>query len=757
MIIRPSARYDGFDPTPDPTKPLTGGMVSLKKFEILEMIAKGGMAEVYRAKTVGISGFEKEVCVKKILPHLTEDKSFVEMFVNEAKLAATLNYANIVQVHDLCVSGGGEYFIVMEYVNGKDLSDVIRAAQLAGREVPPEIAVYVCRETCKGLHFAHTKQDADGAPLNIIHRDISPHNVLVSFMGEVKIVDFGIAKASSIMNKTAVGILKGKYGYMSPEQARGQPLDHRSDIFNTGIVLYELLVSERCFAGSSDFSTLNLMRNAEVTPPTKINSNVPKELERIVLQALSLKKENRYPNALAFESALADFAHSSGRLATASDLSAFMQSLFAEVRSEGRAGASTGVLSLSSVVGPPPSPPSPDAGPDEAEPGSEALARAKRRATRPRNGQQLPPPSAANPVAADPRPSEPPAAAPSGPVRPVAPARPIEARVRSEGAAQAKDAPVRERKPARIKPIDGDPAVAKNTSSPPKKPVGRRDLRPGLTQFRRINGGNHTRRLISAAAIVLSFTLIGAFVGGYRGQQISRQASFREMELVDREVAGTHVVNLLIDSVPRGAKVQLDGLDLAGTTPVSVERDRDSEAHRIRLSLKDHRGTFRSVKYGPGPITVVSFKLEGRPGRLELNTKPSKLPVLINGKEAGITPFFKDVPFGRHRIEVGGQQGYAKVERTVSIAAGKRTSLSIEVPKENTYGQLDLRTDTRARIYLDGKATRHWTNDGPIDLKPDHVHKVGLRVQGSRERHEIQVKLRKGEKRALYLDLARSS
>jgi len=124
--------------------------VSLKKFEILEMIAKGGMAEVYRAKTVGFSGFEKEVCVKKILPHLTEDKSFVDMFVNEAKLAATLNYANIVQVHDLCVSGGGEYFIVMEYVNGKDLSDVIRAAQLAGREVPPEIAVYICRETCKG-------------------------------------------------------------------------------------------------------------------------------------------------------------------------------------------------------------------------------------------------------------------------------------------------------------------------------------------------------------------------------------------------------------------------------------------------------------------------------------------------------------------------------------------------------------------------------------------------------------------------------
>src|SRR5688572_4680446 len=280
------------------------------------MIAKGGMAEVYKAKTVGFQGFEKEVCVKKILPHLTEDESFVSMFINEAKLAATLNYANIVQVHDLCVSANGEYFIVMEYVHGKDLSDVIRAAQLAGREVPPDLAVYICREVCKGLYYAHTKTDSTGALLNIIHRDVSPHNVLVSFMGEVKLTDFGIAKASSIMNKTAVGILKGKYGYMSPEQARGQPLDHRSDIFNTGIVLYELLVGERCFAGSSDFSTLNLMRNAEVTPPTKINKNIPKELEAIVLKTLSREPKDRFQDAMQLESALGKFAKNAGYPAT---------------------------------------------------------------------------------------------------------------------------------------------------------------------------------------------------------------------------------------------------------------------------------------------------------------------------------------------------------------------------------------------------------------------------------------------------------
>ncbi len=733
--------------------------MSLKKFEILEMIAKGGMAEVYRAKTVGFSGFEKEVCVKKILPHLTEDKSFVDMFVNEAKLAATLNYANIVQVHDLCISGEGEYFIVMEYVNGKDLSDVIRAAQLAGREVPPEVAVYICRETCKGLHYAHGKQDGDGAPLNIIHRDVSPHNVLVSFMGEVKIVDFGIAKASSIMNKTAVGILKGKYGYMSPEQARGQPLDHRSDIFNTGIVLYELLVGERCFAGSSDFSTLNLMRNAEVTPPSKINGNIPKALEKIVLKALSLKKESRYPDALSLESALADFAQSSGNACTASGLSSFMRSLFADVAGDERASTSTGVLSLASVVGPPPSAP-PDDGGREAEPGSEALARAKRRATRARS-QQLPPASAEISDATS---------------SPKARKAPAKAAGRAKAAANAKSKKpaedgtnARERKVARLKSkVDNGPAAAaaadklkpkkkgKALSDGPKKPVGRHELRPGLTQLYRIRGGGHTRRFGVAVSIVLAFTFLGAAVGWYRGRQMSRQTSFRDMELEGRETTTKQTVHVYVDSNPRGAKVKFDGLDLAGTTPLAVERDRDAESHRVQLKLDGHRGTTRSIKYGPGPVTVVKAELEGRPGRLEIDTVPTGLPIRIDGETAGVTPLIKEVPFGRHRVEVGGNKGYASITKRVTVEAGRRNALKLSVPKANAIGQLDLRSDPRARIYLDGKATRHWTNDGPIDLPPDAVHQLGLRVKGSKNRHQIEVQLRKGEKRTIYLDLSAS-
>ena len=549
---------------------------------------------------------------------------------------------------------------------------------------------------------------------------------------------------------------------MSPEQARGQPLDHRSDIFNTGIVLYELLVGERCFAGSSDFSTLNLMRNAEVTPPTKINGNIPKDLERIVLKSLSLKKENRYPDALVLESTLADFAQSSGKLATASDLADFMQSLFADSRSEERGSASTGVLSLSSVVGPPPSaPPSTD----DVEPGSQALARAKRRATKARS-QRLAAPDQVLAV------SEPPASLIAEPVAAVPePAAPAKKSAKPKEAPAKKDRPAKKpersaesaadkpRKPARLKsavksPDESKPKrKGKALSEGPKKPVGRAELRPGLTQLYRIQSGSHTRRLAVSAAIIAGFTFLGATVGWYRGRQISGQTSFREMELVGRETSSTRTVTIYIDSKPRGAKVSFDGLDLAGTTPLAVERDRDTKQHKIQLTRKGYRKTVRSLTYDEGRVTAFKADLEGRPGQLEVDSRPAGLPVKVDGVELGRTPVRHDIPFGKHKIEVGGIQGFATIERTVSVVAGKTASIEVVVPRANTIGQLDLRTRPRARIYVDGQPTRHWTNDGPIELVPDKLHRVGLRVRGTKDRHQIEVQLDKGEKRTIYLDL----
>lgn len=765
--------------------------MSLKKFEILEMIAKGGMAEVYRAKTTGFSGFQKEVCVKKILPHLTEDESFVTMFINEAKLAATLNYANIVQVHDLCVSAGGEYFIVMEYVNGKDLSDVIRAAQLAGREIPPEIAVYICREISKGLYYAHNQTDPGGANLNIIHRDISPHNVLVSFMGEVKITDFGIAKASSIANKTAVGILKGKYGYMSPEQARGQPLDHRSDIFNTGIVLYELLVGERCFAGSSDFSTLNLMRNAEVTPPTKIVTAVPAEVEAMVLKALSKERKDRFQDALEFESALGAWAKDHGA-ATATELARFVRELFAQAE-ERENGSSTGVLALSSVVGPPPSaaqpsaqhqvaaPATPAASPKPPsvndDPGKEALERAKRRATKARSRAAEP---AEAPRVAEARPVEvsvTPAAAPQAPevsrtktppAEPAAASEPAKATPvekpapAPEPAKAAEAAPAEKptRKPARLKGAAEAPppkaaAKAKDKAASNKRPVGRKNLRPGLTQLQKMPGSGWRTWAVGAAVVTVAL-IAGVVVGTYRGAQVSRQTTFRTMEVANREGGGLSTVTAFIISDPPGATVRFDSRELSEKTPVAVERDHDQETHQIILSLEGYKKSVLSLKYTKSPITIFNAKLEGDPGRLEVSSQPSELPVFLDGKRLGETPLYTEVPGGKHVLEIGGGDR-AKLREEIEVTVGKKTKISRKVPSAEAMAQVRIDSEPKARILVNGQPTGHITGDGPLPLAPGVDHRVSLEYGGAQPRTKVlRIHLNKGENRAVYVDLTAS-
>lgn len=715
--------------------------MSLKKFEILEMVAKGGMAEVYRAKTVGLQGFEKEVCVKKILPHLTEDESFVTMFINEAKLAATLSYANIVSVHDLCVSAGGEYFIVMEYVHGKDLSDVIRAAQLAGREVPPEMAVYICREVCKGLHYAHSKTDMTGAPMALIHRDISPHNVLVSFMGEIKITDFGIAKAATIMNKTAVGILKGKYGYMSPEQARGQPLDHRSDIFNTGIVLYELLVGERCFAGSSDFSTLNLMRNATVTPPTKINTNVPKELEAIVLRSLAADRGDRYKDALELEAALGKFAETRGRRIGAPDLSQFMRELFSSTE-QARANNSTGVLSLNSVAAAVP------ASPKEKVENKPAEKKAEKPAPAPQ-------PKTA-PLAMEPAPAG------ATPAKERKPAKikkdPAPAAEKAEEKPAEKPAEAAAEKPAE-KPAADAKKKGKQQLDTPKKPVGRKDLKPGLTMIQQMSRPERRRSLLKAAVVLVIAATVGTAWGFYRARSISRERTFREMELSTRDPsAGTKkpTVTLLISSDPPGASVMLDKIELSDKTPIAVERDRDAIEHDLELTLEGYKPLKKKLKYEDGPVTRFEQRLSGDPGMLKVTTKPSDLPVRVDGNIVGNAPLSLEIASGKHDIEIGdASREIAKM--TIEVKPGKTVKIDRKIPPKGSLGTLRIISEPQAQIYLDDQPTGQWTNDGTLTLEPDILHRITLSVSEKQPKHELNVKLKKGEKKELFVDLTGSS
>ncbi|MGC4117720.1 MAG: serine/threonine-protein kinase [Myxococcales bacterium] len=281
---------------------------SFGKYLLLDRIAAGGMAEIFRAKYVAAAGVTKSVVIKRILPHYAGNPAFVSMFTNEAKIAMSLAHGNIAQVFDFGEIEG-EYFLAMEFVNGQSLSRLARCAREMGYWVPLPIAAHIVSEVCAGLHYAHTLRDDAGKPLGIVHRDVSPQNVIVSYEGQVKLVDFGIAKIRSAgKGETEHGAMKGKYVYFSPEQARAKPLDGRSDIFATGILLYELVAGKRPFEGKM-IEVLSKITKGEFIPPSLVNPEVPRELETIILRALALRPDDRFQTAVEMQDALRHYQH----------------------------------------------------------------------------------------------------------------------------------------------------------------------------------------------------------------------------------------------------------------------------------------------------------------------------------------------------------------------------------------------------------------------------------------------------------------
>jgi serine/threonine protein kinase len=262
------------------------------KYQLLEKVAVGGMAELYRAKVTGDHGFEKLVAIKKILPHLTGEGNLVKAFIDEAKLAALLQHENIVQIYDFG-SMDGEYFIAMEYLFGKDLRRLIHKARENAVPLSLENTLYIISRICAGLDYSHNLRDLQGKPLNIIHRDINPQNIFITYEGQVKIIDFGIAKAASHNSTTHDGLIKGKLAYMSPEQARGQTIDRRSDIFSTGIILYELLTGERMFQGET-MHIYTQVREAAYEPLQNLMPDLPGKLHKVVELSLAKEPNDRY-------------------------------------------------------------------------------------------------------------------------------------------------------------------------------------------------------------------------------------------------------------------------------------------------------------------------------------------------------------------------------------------------------------------------------------------------------------------------------
>ncbi|MGD9301497.1 MAG: protein kinase [Desulfobacterales bacterium] len=302
------------------------------KYQLLDKIAVGGMAELFRAKLTGAQGFEKLIVIKKILPNLSGEQNLVTAFIDEAKLAALLHHENIIQIYDFG-SMDDQYFIAMEYLFGKDLRTITRMARKKDLALGMENILYIISRLCAGLDYSHNLKDLQGKPLNIIHRDINPQNILITYEGQVKIIDFGIAKAASHNTQTRENLIKGKLAYMSPEQANGQRIDHRSDIFSTGIILYELLAARRMFTGET-MHVLSLVREAQYDPPEEVIPDLPSKLNAILRQALAKDPEDRYKNAGEMLADIEEYMYELSLRPNARSFAGYMKELFEEEYAE---------------------------------------------------------------------------------------------------------------------------------------------------------------------------------------------------------------------------------------------------------------------------------------------------------------------------------------------------------------------------------------------------------------------------------------
>ena len=308
------------------------------RYELLKRLAGGGMGEVYLARQRGIAGFQKLLVIKTLLPHLCNDDEFIAMFKDEARLSAQLIHPNICQVFEFDQSCG-TYYIAMEYLRGEDLRRLWRTCAQKGAPLRVPLICRIVSDAAAGLDFAHSLRDTQGRPYGIVHRDISPQNVLVTFEGGVKIIDFGVAKAAGRAQHTRTGALKGKYGYMSPEQVSGAAIDGRADIFALGIVLHELLTGRRLFKADSEVETLARVRECKVTAPSQLDPRLPAGLDPIVLKALAKDPARRFRTAQEFRLALEDWLIQGRMSASSAHLAEFLKEIFAErLEKEARLG-----------------------------------------------------------------------------------------------------------------------------------------------------------------------------------------------------------------------------------------------------------------------------------------------------------------------------------------------------------------------------------------------------------------------------------
>jgi len=597
------------------------------KYTLIRRIALGGMAELFLALQKSMAGFEKLIVVKRILPKLAQDEEFIEMLLSEARIAATLSHPNIAHIYDVGV-WEDRYYIAMEHVHGEDLRSIVRQMKLKGvRSFPLEHTLAIILGCAKGLAYAHERRDMNGDPMHIVHRDVSPQNALVTFTGDVKLVDFGIAKAGQGVEDTKAGQLKGKVPYMSPEQAQGLDLDARSDIFSLGVMLFELCTGKRLFRGPSEFETLKKIVEGPYPAPRDINPNLSPRLERIILKALERNPGQRYASARDMQSDLESYIRDEQLAVSAISLGEWMQDLFKEKLDQQKRMLQEG-RQLAEVI-------------------AEQIAEEERQSLT-GTGIRVKPASKVPWVIAL-------LAALSAlgvggylltrPKAPAARVGPGVIAVTSEPAGAAIW-------------VDGNRRRERTPATLSQLPLGRYELK------------------VTAAGYAPSTQTI----------ELTRAAPSAEANItLELPTAASYGV-LSVRSVPPGAHILLDGQDTELVTPATVPQIVPGEAHQVALTLEGYVTKTFPLTLSAGQVAEQAHELERAPlgpdeAILHLVTEPRLAHLEFAGvrHEEG-SPFEIRLPARTYRLILS-KTGYRRVERSVELSGGEVTELAVQMER----------------------------------------------------------------------------
>ena len=609
--------------------------VRFGKYTLIRQIALGGMAELFLALQRSVAGFEKLIVVKRVLPHLAKDESFIEMLLTEARIAATLNHPNVAHIYDVG-RADGRFYIAMEHVHGEDLRSLVRQMKKKGvTAFPLEHALAIVLGCCAGLAYAHAKRDLDGEPMGIVHRDVSPQNILVTFTGDVKLVDFGIAKAGfGTMEDTGSGQLKGKVPYMSPEQAQGLHLDNRSDIFSLGIMLFELCTGRRLFRGKNEMETLRKIVEDEYPKPRDLNPHLSPRLEEIILRSLEKDAGRRYQSAHDMQADLEDFIRSEQLKVSALSLGAWMQELFSE-RLEAQKKMLQEGRQLAEVI-------AEQIAEEEREGSLGTYVRPKKASKAPWILLVLVVLAASGGAAWFFTRPPPEAIVETGPGVIVLSSTP-------DGAAIT---------------IDGDRRSERTPATLAELPVGTYNVR--LTREDYVTWEQRVELTEDAPRIELS------------------------AELVRVSAANLAVVN--VRTVPAGASVLFDGRDTELRTPATIPEIQPGVDHTLSLSLDGYVTRSETVNLQAGQTTDLSFDLERTPlspgeSILRIVTDPVDVRVQFDGEwhESG-SPYEFRVPTRTYRVTFA-KSGFHGIDRSFTLVGGEVTEETIELRRRATGGR----------------------------------------------------------------------